>query len=857
MKHLQFSIKYFLVCVIFFPFYVSAQKINPADYNTLSAGIKLGVLPFYGDIKQYKPDVDNRYHKTDFGFALEGIKNYNEKFGLRANLMFASLSGSSPNLNLYFRNKLKELSLSGIVNINNLLSIYTKKERFINVYMFAGLGIVNFRSKLNNYTDDTFVNAIGWDSLGKLKTSSKTDFVYPLGMGVKFKVDPKIDIGMEYTLHLTNTDKLDAQMVSNSYMDRYSYFAVSITYKIGNKKEYVDWINPLQDTSKTVFIPKEELAQTTVISKKEEVVKEENEVKNAEPNIQKEEKITTEEKISTTTQKTKNTQATEEKTKKETTTPAKTTTKTSTPNKTTKEVNEKPLVEETKSPLKEKSVQQVKSKTAKTEPVIDKKYYVVSASFKSKSQAKEMVNKLIEKGFTDAVLLGKNSSGSYMVSTKGFDIIEEAVGDYTKTKKTYSSTKLVERKGKDFVNVSGKTISTIQNSNGVKPKEVVEVKPIPEPEKQIIVKDDSLKMETPISFQLNKIDDDNKGVTNKLSNIEEQENKTEQVKKETSTVAISQPVTNEKSTSVINQNNKTTPPVTTKPISENKAVNVKPETTLVKKDSVKKSPAVPSSPVITIVKNDTLKKQAVNTGTTPVVKTTPTVTTKPISENKAVNVKPETTVVKKDSVKKSPAVLSSPVITIVKNDTSKKQAVNTGTTPIVKTSPPVKTQTSVAKTEITKPATTISKDTNKTIKPTVATKVDTLKKTTKAVIQQKPMTITGVVSPAANQPGNVTYTKPTVEKEKPKVDTIKKVVTETAVVNFFIIAASYPTENEAKTAVSELISKGFKDASIAGKNENGAYLVSYKSFSTKSEASTQLSVIKRLVNPSAWIFEKP
>ena len=380
-----------------------------------------------------------------------------------------------------------------------------------------------------------------------------------------------------------------------------------------------------------------------------------------------------------------------------------------------------------------------------------------------------------------------------MVSTKGFDVIEEAVGDYTITKKTYSSTKLVERKGKDFVNVSGKTISTIQNSNVVKPNETTIVKSISEPEKQIIVKNDSLKSEIPVSAQQNKIDNSNKGVTDELNNIKTQENKTEQLKKETPTVAISQPVTNEKSTSVINQNNKTTPPVTTKPISENKAVNVKPETTLVKKDSVKKSPAVPSTPVITIVKNDT----------------------------------------------------------------SKKQGVNTGTTPIVKTPPPVKTQTSVAKTETTKPATTISKDTNKTIKPTVATKVDTLKKTTKAVTQQKPMTITGVVSPAANQPGNVTYTKPTVEKEKPKVDTIKKVVTETAVVNFFIIAASYPTENEAKTAVSELISKGFKDASIAGKDENGAYLVSYKSFSTKSEASTQLSVIKRLVNPSAWIFEKP
>ena len=643
-------------------------------------------------------------------------------------------------------------------------------------------------------------------------------------------------------------------------MDRYSYIAVNITYKIGNKKEYVDWINPLQDTSKTVFIQKEELAQTIVISKKEEIVKEENGVKNTKPNIQKEEKITTEEKISTTTQKSKNTQATEEKTKKETATTTKTSTKTSTPNKTTKEVKEKPLVEETKPPIKEKEkpVQQVKSKTAKTEPVIDKKYYVVSASYKSKSQAKEMVNKLIEKGFTDAVLLGKNSSGSYMVSTKGFDIIEEAVGDYTITKKTYSSTKLVERKGKDFVNVSGKTISTIQNSNVVKPKEVVDVKPIPEPEKQIIVNNDSIIKDTLISVPLNKIDDDNKGVTNKLNSIKEQENKTEQVKKETPTVAISQPITNEKSTTVINQNNKTTPLVSTKPISENKAVNVKPETTLVKKDSVKKSPAVPSTPVITIVKNDTSKKQGVNTGTTQIVKTPPPVSTKPISENKAVNVKPETTLVKKDSVKKSPAVPSAPVITIVKNDTSKKQALNTGTTPIVKTPPPVKTQTSVAKTETTKPATTISKDTNKTIKPTVATKVDTLKKTTKAVTQQKPMTITGVVSPAANQPGNVTYTKPTVEKEKSKADTIKKVVKEAPVNNpyFYIIAATYTNEKEAKDAVIELITKGFKDASIAGKNENGAYLVSYKSFSTKSEASTQLSVLKRLVNPSAWIYEK-
>ncbi len=225
-----------------------SQTINLADYNSWSAGVKFGILPFYGDVRQAKYSSDNKYKKTNTGFTFEGIKYFNQVFGTRADFLFGGLSGSSPNLNLHFQSKIKEFTLSGIVNLNNLISFYPKKEKVLNTYIYAGVGLVNFRSKLYSYDENLFIGGFGCDSLGVSKTKSRTEMVFPFGIGIKYKADPKVDIGLEMTLHLTNTDKLDALMVNKSYMDRYSYAAISITYKFGNKKEFVDWVNPAQDT---------------------------------------------------------------------------------------------------------------------------------------------------------------------------------------------------------------------------------------------------------------------------------------------------------------------------------------------------------------------------------------------------------------------------------------------------------------------------------------------------------------------------------------------------------------------------------------------------------------------------------
>lgn len=226
-----------------------AQSIDFSQYNSWAAGIKFGLLPFYGDVRQLHYSAENKYKKTNTAFTFELIKNFNHVFGARLNVLSGGLSGSSENLNMHFTSSVLEPSVSGILNINDLVGIYPTKNKVINTYLFAGIGAVSFRSKVYSFDEDSYITGYGWDSIGYSKASRRNEFVFPVGIGFKFNADEKFDIGLELTLHLTNTDKLDAWIVGNSYNDRYSYAAISFTYKIGNRAEYVDWISPYQDTT--------------------------------------------------------------------------------------------------------------------------------------------------------------------------------------------------------------------------------------------------------------------------------------------------------------------------------------------------------------------------------------------------------------------------------------------------------------------------------------------------------------------------------------------------------------------------------------------------------------------------------
>ncbi|MFH0865823.1 MAG: SPOR domain-containing protein [Bacteroidota bacterium] len=355
----------------------TAQKLTVSDYNSWSAGIKFGLLPFYGDVRQLHYSTENKYKKSNTGFSVEVIKNFNHIFGVKANVLFGGLSGSSPNMNLHFLSNIKEYTVSGLVNLNNLISMYPRREKVLNAYIFAGAGLVDFRSKVYSFDEDAYIGGYGWDSSGVSKTNGTTEMVFPVGIGIKFKADSKIDIGLEITLHLTNTDKLDAWRVDNSYDDRYGYAAISITYKIGSKEEYVDWINPFQDTT---------LAEILLVQN-----------------------ITPDTNNSTNNQNTNNNN------------------NTSTNNQNTGNNNT----------------------TTTINTVVELKYFIVSSTFSSKKLAKESAERLLNKGYPEANIFFQKSSGNWRVAYKGYPTIDDALKDWVTIKKTNSSAKLMEKKGKE------------------------------------------------------------------------------------------------------------------------------------------------------------------------------------------------------------------------------------------------------------------------------------------------------------------------------------------------------------------------------------------------------------------------
>jgi hypothetical protein len=73
---------------------------------------------------------------------------------------------------------------------------------------------------------------------------------------------------------------------------------------------------------------------------------------------------------------------------------------------------------------------------------------------------------------------------------------------------------------------------------------------------------------------------------------------------------------------------------------------------------------------------------------------------------------------------------------------------------------------------------------------------------------------------------------------------------------FYIITGSYPTEQQANEAVSDLKRKGFTGAEVVGKNSSGSFRIASKGYATNEEAIKDLTEIRQTVNSSAWIFEK-
>jgi len=127
--------------------------------------------------------------------------------------------GSNSIRNLNFKSNITEGSVSlqyDVIDISD-----TKK---ITPYVFAGIGVAHF----NPYTYDvtgkkTYLQPLGTEGQDlpqypNRKLYSLFEFCVPLGIGIKYKINDRFTVGVEYNTRFLNTDYLDD--VSRTYPNR-------------------------------------------------------------------------------------------------------------------------------------------------------------------------------------------------------------------------------------------------------------------------------------------------------------------------------------------------------------------------------------------------------------------------------------------------------------------------------------------------------------------------------------------------------------------------------------------------------------------------------------------------------------
>lgn len=178
----------------------------------------------------YLGDANNANLLKKPGYVAGGLFRYiiNSRMALKANLLTAKISGNSANLaNTYpdaqtyaFSSQLYDLGAQFEFNFLNygIGSKYLKLKRF-SPYLTLGLG-----ATLATGDGDAFTLNV------------------PMGVGVKYKLSERLNIGLEFTMRKTFSDELDGLKDLNGITsgfakntDWYSFTMISITYEFSKR----------------------------------------------------------------------------------------------------------------------------------------------------------------------------------------------------------------------------------------------------------------------------------------------------------------------------------------------------------------------------------------------------------------------------------------------------------------------------------------------------------------------------------------------------------------------------------------------------------------------------------------------
>jgi len=268
--------------------------------NQWELGLKVGAFSIAGDVRSRFPGFGAALHvrkALGYVFSLRGELGFGTTKGLNfkpsthytKNSAWAPYVGSGNMVFYNYKANIVDLSLQGVVTLNNIR--FHKAKTGFNIYAFAGIGGMIYDTKVdaldgntpydfssviaqygaNNYSyeDRKDIKSDLKDILdGDYETEAETDNgqpeflgepfrpVFNVGAGIQFKLSKRLSLAIEDKLSMTKSDLLDGQQwqengpnaataQSRDY-DSYNFLSVGLNIALGGKSvEPLWWLNPL------------------------------------------------------------------------------------------------------------------------------------------------------------------------------------------------------------------------------------------------------------------------------------------------------------------------------------------------------------------------------------------------------------------------------------------------------------------------------------------------------------------------------------------------------------------------------------------------------------------------------------
>lgn len=276
--------------------YSQESKKSNEDFNSWSVGAGFSLLTLHGDLRSFDTKSGDAYF--NLGGYLYVDKMFNPVLGIEAKLNISQLGGEVQTLgtsagtseSAYYRILYAEdysdriLTIDGtsfgfesslIIDIDNLWKRNSEKWNWAG---YVGFGYQKYNPRViikdfnrddedydpndpedrfhpNHVRDDGTINDtdFGTNNNRDFKTNAGSLYLNA-ALGVKYRLNDKLDIEARGVLNLNNEDHLDAAISLKQTYESFFTGNIGIVYKFGKKNKYAIWVHDKEDSNLTQSI---------------------------------------------------------------------------------------------------------------------------------------------------------------------------------------------------------------------------------------------------------------------------------------------------------------------------------------------------------------------------------------------------------------------------------------------------------------------------------------------------------------------------------------------------------------------------------------------------------------------------